>query len=741
MPNFQIGVNFTGNLGNLPGQAAQAAAGLGQVGASAQTASAALQRLPPATAPAGRGLGQVGRDAAGAAAGLASLPPAAGPAARGLNATTAAANQTAAALARTRAQSGNASVALTDFSRVVQDAPFGFVAIGNNITQLVTSFGDLRRNAGSTGAAFRQLFSSAGGFGGVGLAISLITTAVTLATVGFGAWTRGLSSNKKAVDEAKKATEEFVSSLKTVDSIVGQATGGVQGQIAKVQALGAVVADTNVAYEKRKRALQELSQINKSYFGDLKLEEGQLSTLTARVNEYTKALVQQAVIKGFENEIGKIATGLYDQEKALKVTENAYKRLRTQLEKTRQTETSATGEDRVSQRYISIKNSTDAARKAFEEQRTVVEKGRSKFVELQGSLNGIVKASLDLRDTTTDTTKARSKEDEVLKSLRKELSGYEKQLANINQLRSKGALPINDESKALETQLKIFDTLNKIDAREVAIKTKPELEIDPSVLDLQIKEAYDEFAARVASGPFVKPIPLVTRVTFSDGSTENLFSPADLLGPDVIKPEAFDGVINEIKKNAKLKIDGLGETMRDGLVDTVSKSLADGLVQAADVLGASLGDIFSGSLGEGLANAASGLLGIVGGILQEVGKYIVVTSGLVAALKRALDGLFGPGGEIIAAGVGLALIGLGGVLKNIKIPAFADGVTNFAGGLALVGERGPEYVRLPSGSDVIPNHQLGSFGQEVILQPSIKFSGSYFQVMLERVNKSKSNLG
>lgn len=40
-------------------------------------------------------------------------------------------------------------------------------------------------------------------------------------------------------------------------------------------------------------------------------------------------------------------------------------------------------------------------------------------------------------------------------------------------------------------------------------------------------------------------------------------------------------------------------------------------------------------------------------------------------------------------------------------PQFADGVRNFSGGEAIVGERGPEIVRLPRGSDVIPNHALG----------------------------------
>lgn len=40
--------------------------------------------------------------------------------------------------------------------------------------------------------------------------------------------------------------------------------------------------------------------------------------------------------------------------------------------------------------------------------------------------------------------------------------------------------------------------------------------------------------------------------------------------------------------------------------------------------------------------------------------------------------------------------------RGPRVPGFAGGVSNFGGGLALVGERGPELVNLPSGSDVIP---------------------------------------
>lgn len=40
-----------------------------------------------------------------------------------------------------------------------------------------------------------------------------------------------------------------------------------------------------------------------------------------------------------------------------------------------------------------------------------------------------------------------------------------------------------------------------------------------------------------------------------------------------------------------------------------------------------------------------------------------------------------------------------------KVPGFADGVRNFGGGLAIVGEQGPELVNLPKGADVFTNQE------------------------------------
>jgi hypothetical protein len=66
-----------------------------------------------------------------------------------------------------------------------------------------------------------------------------------------------------------------------------------------------------------------------------------------------------------------------------------------------------------------------------------------------------------------------------------------------------------------------------------------------------------------------------------------------------------------------------------------------------------------------------------------------------------LGSLFGPGGGGASAGA----ITLGG--PSGPVPLYADGTDSAPGGLAIVGERGPELVNLPRGSQVIPNDKIG----------------------------------
>lgn len=68
------------------------------------------------------------------------------------------------------------------------------------------------------------------------------------------------------------------------------------------------------------------------------------------------------------------------------------------------------------------------------------------------------------------------------------------------------------------------------------------------------------------------------------------------------------------------------------------------------------------------------------------------------AIKQAV---LGPLASLMGGGSG------GNLLSNLfSLPKFAEGTNYAPGGMAIVGERGPELVNLPRGSEVIPNHVL-----------------------------------
>ena len=53
------------------------------------------------------------------------------------------------------------------------------------------------------------------------------------------------------------------------------------------------------------------------------------------------------------------------------------------------------------------------------------------------------------------------------------------------------------------------------------------------------------------------------------------------------------------------------------------------------------------------------------------------------------------------------------LFEDIELPGYASGTDFHPGGLAIVGEKGPELVNLPRGSQVIPNTELPMMGGEI----------------------------
>jgi len=193
-----------------------------------------------------------------------------------------AAQKTDSALGHIKNGSNSASLALVNLGRVVQDAPYGFIGIANNINPLLESFQRLKVETGTSGSAIKALVSSLAGPAGLGIAVSVATSLV----LAFGGT---LFKSSKATDEAKKAIDGY-----------NESAGK---EILKLNELLLVAKDESISRETRLAAVQKLKAEYPSYLKGLSDEQilaGQLGTAYDKINS---ALLAKATLQAAEDKV------------------------------------------------------------------------------------------------------------------------------------------------------------------------------------------------------------------------------------------------------------------------------------------------------------------------------------------------------------------------------------------------------------------------------------------------------
>jgi len=183
---------------------------------------------------------------------------------------------------------------------------------------------------------------------------------------------------------------------------------------------------------------------------------------------------------------------------------------------------------------------------------------------------------------------------------------------------------------------------------------------------------------------------------------------------DVVKPK---DLVKSLQDKINITPISIPFAIPQGSIDNIKKQAVDITDALASALQSSISAIGVG-IGEGLAAALTGtanfgdifqsIFNALGGVVATLGEQIIAigAAALVAqaAIAQALANPF----LVIAAGV--ALVALGSLIKSTTSNQnrFAVGTRNAPGGMALVGERGPELVSLPRGSQVIPSAQTSN---------------------------------
>ena len=158
----------------------------------------------------------------------------------------------------------------------------------------------------------------------------LYVVATNLASVATKAFTNALKLNPFAlvaslliglVTAVVLFNKEAKGSIDILNEIADNATKSISKEKAETELLIKVLNSENATREQKISALDQLKSINADYFGDLKVENGQVKGLTESYGQYIKSIQAAAELKGTTEAISKLSLELDEIDKKIKDTE------------------------------------------------------------------------------------------------------------------------------------------------------------------------------------------------------------------------------------------------------------------------------------------------------------------------------------------------------------------------------------------------------------------------------------
>ena len=189
-----------------------------------------------------------------------------------------------------RVSAGAAGGSAIAFNRIIQDAPFGIIGVGNNIQQFAEQLTALRTTTGSTGAALKTFFSS------LITPANLVVLAVSAITTAFTAYQLG-------VFDSLFATESLSKSLDKLNESTKSATANAGVELIKLENLRSVIEDETLSRDKRLRAVNELIDTYPKLFSLADREKLLNGDLVTSYEILTKAIIAKAKASIGEQEL------------------------------------------------------------------------------------------------------------------------------------------------------------------------------------------------------------------------------------------------------------------------------------------------------------------------------------------------------------------------------------------------------------------------------------------------------
>ena len=194
-----------------------------------------------------------------------------------------------------RSQVGASNSVALEFNRIIQDAPFGIVGIGNNIQQLTANFAQLQAGSASTGQAIVASLKS------IVSPINLVLLGVSAVTSLWTAYQLGVFDSAEETDRLAERLDNLADSLNAVQQAQLNATEQIIDQGTEATALLGVLTDLNNSEDIRVRAYERLEKVLPSVISLLDKEKLLAGDTAGAYEEVNKQLRIRAEFEAFND--------------------------------------------------------------------------------------------------------------------------------------------------------------------------------------------------------------------------------------------------------------------------------------------------------------------------------------------------------------------------------------------------------------------------------------------------------
>jgi hypothetical protein len=488
-----------------------------------------------------------------------------------------------------------AGFALQNLGRVAQDAPFGFIGIQNNLNPLLESFQQLKAQTGSTSLAFKALGASLLGPAGLGIAFSVVSSAILFYQ----------QYQQKANRETKVAVDTY---RELTDSIKGYAQVQAQGRenasknLSQLQSLYKATQNVNIPQTERLKIANELIKQYPTYLKGFSAEEVIAGKATIAYQKLSQAILAKGLAQAAES--------------------NRQKLINKQLE----------DEVKLAQAQESLNQSIAKTKKPGQALPGLA--ASFEPLQLADAVSRDTKAVNDLKNGIAATAKEITLLDNVTQKL---ITSFGSEVV-INPERIDKSNKSLKETSAVLKDIGIDFEQIKIDGNAFAGQLEL-LKISNSVAQSIEKEAL----AQDAFNKGLEEATLITEKFQSEIFGKSIAAPLENLSTSILPQlrTSFQSFFDDILMRGKLSFDSLGKAIANTFASVLANQATTGvLALLGDKESKAKGNIFS-SVGKLLGIGGKG--GGEGLATKGIGKLlgtVVPIAGIALGAASILGGIF-----------------------------------------------------------------------------------------------------